>query len=867
MARQKSRLNRQVNAPAALVSGRIDTLVQGVSQQPPHLRLPGQGAEQLNGWSSPVTGLTKRRPTRFASKLHSQPLDDFYLETMAVSADERYLLMLHNDGTNVRLTMLRDGKPVHLDVHGTGLSLFNTDPTAPWGQGISGSNTSYLWNSSNLFNSYVLINNGPVGFLLNRNKPTGMKSDLSPAQKNEALIFVQGVTYEITYTVSLDGTELPAYTTPKATDTANKISTELVAKELASRINAVSGFTATQLNSVVKVVKTGDAPFKISVKDDRANTLARVFKESTASFTGLPTEGFNDFMLKIEGNAATAKDDAWVKFLTYDKSASGEGSWQETVKPGIKYRLDWDTMPLMVYRKERDVIFIGPMDGAKRTLTVNGVTHEFKFPAWGDRTAGDEESVPNPGFLGYPIRDHVLFRSRYLVVGGQSCDLSEVDQVWNFFGDTAAQTLDTDPISIRVVSEAVDDLQWVLPVDESVLLFSSEAQFQLRPADADVLTPRTALALRLSAVEMNPQIRPKLAGPNIVFSTNENGYTGFREYQYFDTQQRRVGLNLGGSLNIALNVPKYIPGLAKLWDVGENEDYFVCNTPVDERVLYVHKYLWQQGENNIAKQQSSWSQWRLDSPVKWMRFYDSRLWLVSREPDGLYLTSIRQEEVNKEQSDYYLDRLVFYPECNADANPANDIKAAYDSITNTTTFTLPYQMSGPTDVVVRYDNPKGRALTLAQASTGHTLTCRHRGDWRNAKLAIGARYLFRYEFTPAYVPAADQARQRTLGLLSGRLQVATWQIHHANTARYDVVVKRQNRERDSRHEFWARRLNVERNRLDTEQSVLETGNMRVPVCSQNTHCRVFVESDSWLPVTLSGATWEGNYSDRSRRLN
>jgi hypothetical protein len=40
----------------------------------------------------------------------------------------------------------------------------------------------------------------------------------------------------------------------------------------------------------------------------------------------------------------------------------------------------------------------------------------------------------------------------------------------------------------------------------------------------------------------------------------------------------------------------------------------------------------------------------------------------------------------------------------------------------------------------------------------------------------------------------------------------------------------------------------------------------VPVYAKNTECSVSVESDSWLPLTISGASWEGNYTDRARGL-
>ena len=58
--------------PASLVQAHIDTLTQGVSQQPTHLRQVGQGEKQVNGWSSPVNGLTKRRPTSMWARCSAQ---------------------------------------------------------------------------------------------------------------------------------------------------------------------------------------------------------------------------------------------------------------------------------------------------------------------------------------------------------------------------------------------------------------------------------------------------------------------------------------------------------------------------------------------------------------------------------------------------------------------------------------------------------------------------------------------------------------------------------------------------------------------------------------------------------------------------
>lgn len=867
MARSKSRLLPRNSPPAAPVQGSLDTLTQGVSQQPPHLRAAGQGEAQVNGWSSPVAGLAKRRPTRFVSKISPQPLTDFYLEMFQVSADERYSVLV----TAGRMEILRSGASVAVDVHGTGLTL----TTLPDGrQQIASGTGGYLNVIAELAKSYALISSGPLALLLNRTSATALDAATTPAQANEALLFIQGVAYEITYALTLNGAALPVYTTPKATDTANQLSTDTVALELTNRVNAVAGFTATRVGSVVHVRRTDAGAFTCNLADGRAGTLARSLQTATPSFAGLPTIAPNGFLLRIDGAPGSAQDDYWVKFATRDGGAFGEGVWQEAPAPGMQYKIAPNTMPLVIYRKAPGVMFVGPADGATRTLATGGSTYTYTFPKWGERTAGSGATLPAPSFVGQAIRDHVLFRSRYAVVAGESVVLSEVDDVFNFWGDTSLQTLDTDPIDLRAASESSAPLEWILPIDESLLVFSQKSQFQVRPADADVLTPKTAVCLRLSNIEMNAHLRPRLAGPNVMFATDEYGYTGFREYQFFDTQQRRLGINLGGSLNVTQNVPKYIKGLATHWDVGETLDYAVCSTPDDRKRIYVYKYLWQSGQGSVYKQQASWSEWKFDGDVQWMKFMDNQLWLVMSYQDGTYAVHIDSDELDDPAfPGILLDRLLLYPECNLDSATSNNVAASYDPETRLTTFTLPYQIVSTTDAVIRFvsfpfSGPQPNAgLQLGTATNGNTITCRLPGDWRSAYVAIGARYLFSYEFTRAYRPSRDQARQKVIGDLNGRLQVATWTAHHSQAGRYDVVVKRRNRAIDSRHQFWARFLNVGGNRLDGPETQLETGSFRVPVHSRNTDCRVIIESDSWLPLTITGASWEATYSDRSRSLS
>ena len=869
MPRRKSSLVQQQRAPRSLIRYEIDTLTQGVSQQPGHLRQVGQGAEQLNGWSSPVNGLTKRRPTKYVGRILDFACEDFYLETMPVTSDERYSIFLYPpDGVadQLNLQVLLNGVGAHLDVHGTGMTLNTGQPQT---EEIECDNTSYLWNQNDLRNKYVLINNGPLALLLNRERVTAMAPDTTDDQGFEALIFIQGVDYQVTYQLTFDGTPLAAFTTPAATDNNNTLSTETVAEAMVTSLGAVAGLEVEREGSVVWVRRQSLADFTIEITDSRANALARVIKGSVNSFAELPTTGRRGFTVLVERDASTAEDNQWVQFVPRDANSDfGDGTWQERPAPGITFLIDEDTMPLVIYRAAPSVFFVGPADGATRTLTVGADTFTYTFPEWGGRQAGDETTVPSPSFIGYPIKDHVLFRSRYFVIGGESVVSSEVDDVFNFFNATATQVLETDPIDVRATSESSVDLNWILPVDESMLVFSDKSQFRLQAADADVLTPRTAIILRLSNIEMNPRLRPKIAGPNAVFATSEYGFTGFREYQFFDTQARRIGLNLGGSQNITLNVPKYITGDADLWDVGESLDYFVARSGNDPKHLFVYKYLWRVQQGSVFREQSAWSTWSFDGDVQWARFFDNKLWLVMTYPGATFTVTLEAEELtDTAEPEIYLDRLLLFPECNSTPQQNDNVSTSYDDATDTTTFILPYTFAGHTDAVIRFDNDERPGLWIGSAQAGaDRINCEVKGDWRGEKVAFGTRYNFEYTFTDAYVPTKDQAKQRIIGELDGRLQVATWSINHFNTGSYEVVVSRKNRATDSVTRFRARRPNVDGNRLDSETDVLDTGHLRVPIYSRNTDCTIKVQSDSWLPVTLMSACWEGNYNNRARSV-
>ena len=87
----------------------IPNMFNGVSQQPPALRLPSQANIQENGMSSVVDGLSKRPPTRHVAKFTDTSTEEIYIHTINRDKFSQYVVMIENgelyvydlDGNNI----------------------------------------------------------------------------------------------------------------------------------------------------------------------------------------------------------------------------------------------------------------------------------------------------------------------------------------------------------------------------------------------------------------------------------------------------------------------------------------------------------------------------------------------------------------------------------------------------------------------------------------------------------------------------------------------------------------------------------------------------------------------------------------------
>ena len=69
-----------------------------------------------------------------------------------------------------------------------------------------------------------------------------------------------------------------------------------------------------------------------------------------------------------------------------------------------------------------------------------------------------------------------------------------------------------------------------------------------------------------SNLEMNSNVKPKLAGSQVLFATDYFGFTHFREHNYYNQRNAKQGVKLSSAFDITKYVPKYIEGSITHWD-------------------------------------------------------------------------------------------------------------------------------------------------------------------------------------------------------------------------------------------------------------------------------------------------------------
>ena len=193
--------------------------------------------------------------------------------------------------------------------------------------------------------------------------------------------------------------------------------------------------------------------------------------------------------------------------------------------------------------------------GGLAYLASNKVLNDptvLTLPAFNGRQVGDSDSSPPPRFFGKQVTWMGMFQDRLCVAAGNTIDMSEVGNYFNFFRTQTLTVPDIDPVSIFALGSETDTIRHSVIFDRSLLLFGDNQQYVIDGRNP--VTPSTSTIIQSSAVEDATDCPPVVGGSLVFFGKRREGSAEIFQMEVGDVADTSNFTGLG------LQLSDYLPG-------------------------------------------------------------------------------------------------------------------------------------------------------------------------------------------------------------------------------------------------------------------------------------------------------------------
>lgn len=789
----------------ALISQAIKNLKGGISQQPDILRYPDQGARQVNGWSSESEGLQKRPPMVFIKTLGDQAAlgKSPYIHLINRDEYERYYVAFTGNGIRV-FDLAGNEKAVRYSA-----------------------NKSYITTATPR-EDLRMVTVADYTFIVNRNYTVASGGDTNMRgfnPKQDALINVRGGQYGRTLQVMINGGTQATYQIPNGDNPAHVKNTDAqwLAEELTKQLRvSLPAWSFTVGQGYIHIVApAGQQIDSLVTKDGYADQLISPVTHYAQTFTKLPLNAPNGYIVKIVGDTAKSADQYYVQ---YDASRK---VWSEVVGWDVEVNLRAETMPHALVR------------------TADG-NFEFKMLSWSNRKCGDDDTNPWPSFVDSTINDVFFYRNRLGFLTGENIVLSRTGKYFNFFPASVANLSDDDPIDVAVSVNRISILKYAVPFSEELLVWSDETQFVL--TSSGTLTSRSVELNLTTQFDVQDRARPYGIGRNVYFASPRSSFTSISRYYAVQDVS-----SVKNAEDITAHVPNYIPnGVFAICGSG-TENFCSVLTDGDPSKIFIYKFLYL----NEELRQQSWSHWDFGPNVQVLacQAVGSDMYVVMRNQYNTFMSRIsftkNAIDINGEPYRAYLDFKVAYT---IPAGAYND--DTYETTINlSTVYDARFDRGGVTLL-----EPDGRSHTFEDPDGGwaNEPLIRLTGNMEGKRVFLGFNFAFVYEFSKFLIKqAADDGSTATEDI--GRLQLRRAWVNYEESGTFDIYVENQS----SSWKYTMAGGRLGSNSLRASKLNLGTGQYRFPVVGNAKFTTVSITSDEATPLNVIGCGWEGNYLRRS----
>lgn len=804
-----------------LHTGFFANLTNGVSQQPPRVRLASQQDEAVNMY-----------PTTFHQMGHRGPLE----LVAEYSGLESWLDVASNGypGTHSYVRDETEAYDIFFNGDG-GIKIF--DKNTGIEKTVTPSTSPYLVNADPE-RGFACLTYKDTTFVVNRSVKVAMSSSLSSGNTNpSALVRVKDWVSGASYTVNV---RFGGVTISKTVNSGTDVNS--TASALGTGISTHPAFPAGAVVAVYSnvIYITGPTLESVSVSDNRAGTAITSFMDSVIRTSDLTAYGPHGYVVRVTGasTSSTAKDantsdDQFYRFEA-DDGVSGSGTWVETVAPGIKYQIDPSTAPHKLVRNS---------DG----------TFSFEAIDWGTRDVGDESTNPDPIFIGQTIQTIHLNGNRLGFYAGNQFIYSRVgeENYFEFFRSTTATALDDDPVYGVVPSTQVNRVYHPVAWNGQLIIFGDlvdgvvdyGSKFAL--SNLNISTP--------TASGISPICSPILSGSDLLFVTESGDFSNIGAYSIDPVTSLRNADSITDSY-----LGRYIPKNVKRM-VGREKDFVAVFSTETRDKLYIMTYS-KKANRLIQQGVVTWD----FSNVPGMAIID-----VSVYKNWLYVTYfgpgghvyVGRIDVSVGASDTGFPRKCYL-------DHRMQISGTYDSGTDTTTFTLPFALTdGDKRLVVRSivegetRYAIGEVLTIASSTDTSIMML---GDFSGRGAYVGYGFNRYFVPNPIFARVGDTSSNSQVADMTQELNIAKILVGFFNTQHFVVeVVSRTTGRVMSRREFNLLRLDNVNAKLDdngtTYTGVLEVDGLNASVdesfirISSDSHLPFFIDTIQWLAGSYKAA--------------
>lgn len=852
------------------VVGSYPSVVRGVSEQVPQDRLPGQHTEQVNMVSDPVRGVARRHGSVMMDEksLGIGPLTEAQLGyirnyrefSFFVNGTEYMLIYQSEERTE------GDDLPFAYCVNkDTGKFL-----TVAYWASSPGALDDWIYGGLSAITSvgqFVAMASNKVG-------PGYSVNDRYEATKGNGVVWIRGGAYSRTYSVTARigaNSYTTSYTTmassyPTLLDTSDiPASASDYQKQVNDRVYAYNsavtkwigdanasvqpqnianqlytGLLAAGMTGSNVGVVSGNVVFAgiddLSATDSGDGTLARVVFREVDDPAKLSTLHYDGKVVRVKPKGT---DESYYMVAHAEAAGSGPRAVQ------------WVEGPAQIVTPG-EVFALGALsdDGNTFHIANNAATlataigHDV--PGYQPSSVGgidDKGGVPY--FFGKRITMMTVFMDRMVIVANGTILMSRVGDYFNWFRKSMLRLDDDDPIEAYALGAEDDIIKKQVTYNKDLFMFGERKQYTI--SGRQILTP-TNVAVSITSNERDSVYAQPVVVGNLLFygkyeaAPNQTGPSPYST----NVSQFQLGLfqDTPETYRVTPQLDKYIRGRPIEFQALPSPHSVFVRTDGLDNGFYVYRFIDQAGTQQ--RQFDSWSRWEWDEngmgKLVGLSIYKATLYAVVIRDTGSgpwvgleqfvmdsnlssdpYLDSLRLTE-------YYLGNTGFYKHSDEEQYSNLYVAASLGS-----------------DVALLGENAADFDAFYEDVLEDGT---------KPGKVGVG------YD---AYVePTSPYVRdQNDKAIVNGRLIVNRLTLSVTDTGGLDVWRTDTEGTRVV-STFNGRRVGISNNRVGMQP--VTTTTINVGVGRANTEYSLKLASRRWLPFTLSGIEWVGQFFNRARRV-